>query len=118
MASTRSTQRTQRRRPASSADAPRDALAALARRVARMQIAGGAAAVTSFAGWALAVDRFAQAVGDELLRRVEGETDSAELVVRLSSATSSHLHELSALPRTAADHFQARLAGEEIHRLG
>jgi hypothetical protein len=119
MASTRSTQRTPRRQPSTSADAPRDALAALARRAARMQIAGGAAAVMSFAGWAQAVDRLAQTVGDELLRRVDGESDSAELVVRLSKATSSHLHELSTLPRTAADHFHARLAADkEVHRLG
>jgi hypothetical protein len=110
MASTRSTQRTQRRQPASSVDSPRDALVALVRRGARMQIAGCAAAVTSFAGWAHAVDRFAQVAGDELLRRVDGETDSAELVASLSRAASSHLRELSALPRAATDHFDARLA--------
>jgi hypothetical protein len=75
-----------------------------------MQIAGCAAAAMSFAGWAQAVDRLAQTVGDELLRRVDGETDSAELVVGLSRATSSHLRELSTLPRTATDHFDARLA--------
>jgi hypothetical protein len=75
-----------------------------------MQIAGCAAAAMSFARWAQAVDRFAQVVSDELLRRVDGETNSAELVVRLSRATSSHLRELSALPRTATDHFDARLA--------
>ncbi len=75
-----------------------------------MQIAGCAAAAASFAGWAHAVDRFAQAVGDELLRRVDGESDSAELLARLSRATSSHLHELSGLPRTATDHFDTRFA--------
>jgi hypothetical protein len=75
-----------------------------------MQIAGFAAAATSLAGWAQAADRFAQAVGDELLRRVNGETDSAELVACLSRATSSHLRDLSALPRAATDHFDARLA--------
>jgi hypothetical protein len=107
MATTRTAQRTQRRQPA---DSPRDAFASLARRAARMQIAGCAAAATSLAGWAQAVDRFAQTVGDELLRRVDGETDSAELVARLSRATSSHLRELGALPRTATDHFDARLA--------
>jgi hypothetical protein len=63
----------------------------------------------SFAGWARAVDRLAQALGDELLRRVDGETDSAELVAGLSRATSSHLRELSVLPRAAVDHFDARL---------
>jgi hypothetical protein len=75
-----------------------------------MQIAGLTAAAMSFAGWAHAVDRFAQSVGDELLRRVDGETDTAELVACVTRASSSHLRELSALPRTAADHFDARLA--------
>jgi hypothetical protein len=75
-----------------------------------MQIAGVAAVATSLAGWAHAVDRFAQVVGDELLRRVDGETDSAELVACLSRATSSHLRELSTLPRAATDQFDARLA--------
>jgi hypothetical protein len=107
MASTRSTQRKQ---PASAAESPRDALTALGRRVARMQIAGCAAAATSFAGWAQAADRLAQAVGDELLRRVDGESDSAELLAQISRAASSHLRDLSALPRTATDHFDARLA--------
>jgi hypothetical protein len=107
MASTRSTQR---RQPASSTESPKDALAALARSATRMQVAGFTAAAMSFAGWAQAVDRLAQAVGDELLRRVDGETDSAELVVCLTRATSSHLRELSALPRTSTDHFDARLA--------
>jgi hypothetical protein len=75
-----------------------------------MQIAAVAAAATSLASWAQAANRFAQVVGDELLRRVDGETDSAELVARLSRATNSHLRELSALPRAATDHFDARLA--------
>jgi hypothetical protein len=75
-----------------------------------MQVAAGTAVAMSFAHWAQAVDRFAQVVGDEVLRRVDGETDSAELVACLTRATSSHLRELSALPRTATDHFDARLA--------
>ena len=110
MASTRSTQRTQSRQPSHSADSPRDALVALALRAARIQIAACSAAATSFADWAETVDRFAQASGDELQRRVNGETDSAELVASLSRATSSHLRDLSGLPRAAADHFDARLA--------
>lgn len=107
MASNRSTQR---RQTADSADSPRDALVTLTRRAVRMQIAGYAAAATSFACWAHSVDRLAQAAGDELLRRVDGETDSAELVVRLTRAASAHLRDVSALPRTATDHFDARLA--------
>jgi hypothetical protein len=64
----------------------------------------------SFAGWAESLDRFAQAVGDELLRRVEGDCDSAELVASVTRATSAHLRDLSALPRAATDQFDARLA--------
>src|SRR5690349_24304892 len=110
MASTRSTQRTQSRQPTSSAEAPKDAFLALARRAARMQIAGLAAAATTLAGWAHAADRLAQAVGDELLRRVDGESDSAELLAQISRAASSHLRDLSALPRAATEHFDARIA--------
>jgi hypothetical protein len=115
MASTHSIQRTPRRQPTTPADSPRDAVVALARLAARMQIAGCAAAAMSFAGWAQAVDRFAQVVGDELQRRVDGETDSAELVVRVSRATSSHLRELSGLPRAATDNFEARVARVSIN---
>ena len=107
MASTRSTQHARRRQPT---DRPKDAFAALAGRAARVQIAGSAAVVTSLVGWASSADRLTQAVGDELLRRVDGETDSAELLAAVTRAASAHLRELSALPRTATEHFEARLA--------
>jgi hypothetical protein len=107
MASTRST--SQKRR-ASRAQPPPPALGVLARRAARMQIAAGTAAASTLAQWALAADRFAQAVADELLRRVDGETDSATMAAGLTAAGGAHLHDLSALPRAAADHFDTRLA--------
>jgi hypothetical protein len=107
MASVRSTQRAQSATPT---DSPKQALAALARSAARTQIAACSAAVTSFAGWARAIDQLAQAVGDDLLRRIENETDSAELVAGVTKATSSHLRDLAALPRIATEHFDARLA--------
>jgi hypothetical protein len=88
---------------------PRDELVALARQTARIQIAAVSAAGTAIGGWARAVDRFAQAVGDELFRRIDGETDSRELVVRVASATNVHLRELTTLPSTATDHFNRRL---------
>jgi hypothetical protein len=111
MASTRSSTATQRRRSAgkASTETPKTALVALARHSARIQIAAGTAAATTLTGWAQATDRFAQTVGDELQRRVDGESDSAELVARLTTATSSHFRDLAALPRAAADHFDARL---------
>lgn len=112
MASTRSTTTRQRRasREASTTETPKAALTTLARRGARIQIAACTAAATTLTGWAQAVDRLAQSVGDELLRRVDGESDSPELFVRVTTATSSHLRELATLPRTATDHFDARLA--------
>lgn len=111
MASTRSTTTRQRRAPReASTETPKAALTTLARRGARIQIAACTAAAKTLTGWAQAVDRLAQSVGDELLRRVDGESDSPELFVRLTTATSSHLGELATLPRTATDHFDARLA--------
>jgi hypothetical protein len=105
-----STQRTQRAQRARSTDSPKDEFLALARGAARMQFAACSAAVSSFAAWARAADRLAQDVADELLRRIDDETDSAGLVAGVTRATNSHLAELSALPRTAGDHFDARLA--------
>jgi hypothetical protein len=92
-----------------SAETPRDALVAVARHTAHIQIAAIGAAGKAIAGWAYAADRLAQAVGDELLRRIDGETDSRELIVRVASATNVHLHELTSLPSTATDHFDTRL---------
>ena len=119
MASTRSSTNTKRRRAQreTSTQTPKAALTTLALRGARIQIAAGTAAAKTVADWAQATDRFAQTVGDELIRRVDGESDSPELAARLTAATSSHLRELSALPRTASDHFDARLGRAPIdHR--
>ena len=92
------------------ADTPRQAFLALVRHSARIQIAACAAATKTLTEWAQMADRYAQAVADELLHRVNGETDSAELLARLTTASSVHLRELTALPRAAADHFDTRLA--------
>jgi hypothetical protein len=113
MASTRSNTK---KRPAAPAPAetPKDALTNLARHGARIQIAALTAAGSLIAGWARAADRLVQAVGDELLRRLDGQTDSAELVVQLASATNVHLSDLAALPSAAADHFDTRLSRASI----
>jgi hypothetical protein len=110
MASTRTTS-PKRRVSRTAQRTPRQAVTGLARHAAHIQIATGTAAASTFAQWAQTADRFAQAVADELLRRVDGETDSAEMAERLTAAGSTHLRELSALPRAAADHFDMRLAG-------
>jgi len=90
------------------AETPKDALTAVARHTARIQIAALSAAANAIAAWAQAADRFTQALGDELLRRVDGETDSRELIVRAATATNAHLRELTALPSAVADHFDRR----------
>jgi hypothetical protein len=115
MASTRSsTTRRRRARRKTSAQTPKAALTTLAGRGACIQIAAFTAAAAALTGWAQSADRLAESVGDELLRRIEGKSDSPELVARVSAATSSHLRELAALPCAAADHFDARLGHAAI----
>ena len=108
MASTRSNPKRRAATQRASTQSPRDALADVARHGARIQIAALTAAGSVVAGWARATDRLVQAVGVELLRRLDGKTDSGELVVQLASATDAHLRELAALPSAAADHFDTR----------
>lgn len=114
MASNRSTVNPRPAAQPVSTETPKDALVALAHQTARIQVAAVSAAGNALAGWAHAADRLARAVGDALLRRVEGETGSGELVVRVAAATNLHLRELTALPSAAADHFDTRLSRTSI----
>ena len=82
----------------------------------RIQIAAVAAAGRAIACWAHATDRFAESLGDALLRRVDGETDSRELVFGVVSATNAHLRDLTALPSAATTHFDARLSRGSIDK--
>ena len=116
MASNRATTATRSASKPASAETSRDALAALARHTARIQIAALTATGTAIADWAQAADRLVQTVGDELLRRVDRETDSGELIVRVASATNVHLRELTTLPRTATEHFNTRLSCASIDK--
>jgi hypothetical protein len=95
-------------------ETPKDALVAVARHAARIQIAAFSAAGNALVGWARAADRLAQIVSDELVRRVDGDGDSRESIVSVASATRVHLRELTELPRAAANHFDARLARAPI----
>ena len=114
MASTRSIAQTRPTARIPSGDAPGQALLTLARHGARVQIAACAAAAKTLTEWAQTNDRLVQAVGDELLRRVDGETNSGELIVQVASATNVHLRELAALPGAAADRFATRLSRASI----
>jgi hypothetical protein len=110
MASNRSTATTRSAAQPATAETPRGALVDLARHTARIQIAALTTAGNAIAGWAHAADRLAQTVGDDLLRRVDGEVDTGELIARVASATNVHLRELTTLPSAAADHFSTRLS--------
>lgn len=95
--------------PAAAHNAPMDPVASVALHAARIQIAAVTTAGKVVGSWAHSADDYVQAMGDELLRRVEGETASPELVVALATATRSHLRDVSALPSVAAAHFSSQL---------
>src|SRR5579859_5165368 len=94
MASNRSNVKLRAVEQPASGEAPREALAP----GARIRIAAVAATGKAIAGWVHATDRFARVVGQEPLRRIDGETASGELIVRVASAKNAHLRELAALP--------------------
>jgi hypothetical protein len=91
------------------AQTPSDAVSAIARESARIQLAALSAVGEGLASWAQAADRLTRSVGDELLRRLDGETDARELIVAVAAATAVHLHDLAALPSVAVNHFDARV---------
>ena len=109
MALTCSNQRVRRAALRAQADTPKAAFLTLVRHGARIQIAACTTTAATARAWAETVDRFAQTVADELVRRVDGDCDSATLVAGLTEASSVHLRELAALPRAAANHFDARI---------
>ena len=86
-----------------------DAVQDLIAHAARIQLASLTAASKFLAGWAQAADRYAQAISDELLGRIRGETASGELLGRLASASSQHLREVTTLPNDAVNHFNKEL---------
>ena len=116
MASTRSNAKTHPAARSTAGETPKQALLTLFRRGAHIEIAAFMTAATTLTGWAQSADRLAQAVGDELLHRINGETGSAELAARVAAAGSTHLRELSALSRAATNHFDTRLARVPIDK--
>jgi len=69
-------------------------------------------AVPSVVGLTQAADHYAQAVSDELLSRVHGETEPHELLGRLATVSSRHLREVTALPTDVVKHFNSELTKE------
>ncbi len=86
-----------------------DAVRELLVHATRVQLATLTAVSKFFVGWAQSADRYAQAVSDELLCRVHGETASHELLGRLATVGSLHLREVTALPTDVVSHFNTEL---------
>jgi hypothetical protein len=86
-----------------------DAVRELITHGARIQLASITAASKFFAGWAQSADRYLQAVSNELLGRLHGETASSELVGRLATVSSQHMRDVTALPNAAVSHFNKEL---------
>jgi hypothetical protein len=110
MASTRSRRPARRSAPAPPTGTPSATFRAFLQQGARVPIAAATTTATTLRGWAETTDWFTQTVADELLRRVDGESDSAELAARITAAGSTHLRELVALPRAAVNTFDSRIA--------
>jgi hypothetical protein len=87
-----------------------DAVRELIAHGARIQLASITTASKFFVGWAESADRYAQAISDELLGRLHGETASSELVGRLAPPSNQHLRDVTALPNAAVSHFTEELA--------
>jgi hypothetical protein len=121
MATTTHTQRKERSTRANGGEQAKqqthtDAVRELVVHTARIQLASLTAASRFVAGWAQAADRYAQAVSDELLGRVKGETASSELLAGLAAASSQHLREVTALPNDAVNHFNNELTKKPKRR--
>jgi hypothetical protein len=54
-------------------------------------------------------DRYLQAVSNELLGRLHGETASSELVGRVATVSSRDMRDVTALPNAAVSHFNREL---------
>jgi len=95
--------------PSIAEDSQANAVREVLMHAARIQLASITAASRFFAGWAQSAERYTQALSDELLDRVHGETAPSELIGRLASVSSLHLRELTALPNAAVSHFNNQL---------
>ncbi len=95
--------------PSIAEDSQANAVREVLMHVARIQLASITATSRFFAGWAQSAERYTQALSDELLDRVHGETAPSELIGRLASVSSLHLRELTALPNAAVSHFNNQL---------
>jgi hypothetical protein len=100
---------TQTRGRSSSNGRHSDAVRELLVHATRVQLATLTSVSKFFVGLTQAADHYAQAVSDELLSRVRGETAPHELVGRLATVSNRHLREVTALPTDVVNHFNSEL---------
>lgn len=93
-----------------------DAVRELLVHATRVQLATLTSVSRFFVGLTQAVDHYAQAVSDELLRRANGETAPHELLGRLATVSSRHLCEVTALPTDVVKHFNSELTKQTNSR--
>jgi hypothetical protein len=86
-----------------------DAVRELLVHATRVQLATLTSVSKLFVGLTQAADHYAQAVSDELLSRVHGETAPHELLGRLAMVSSRHLREVTDLPTDVVNHFNSEL---------
>lgn len=76
---------------------------------ARTQLAAVTAATTFWAGWAEMARTYAQNVSDELAKLDQEDGDAGDLLGRISDLTREYLRNLTELPTTSVQHFNAQL---------
>lgn len=82
----------------------------------RTQFAAFSAAVTFWSAWAESAASYAKGMSDELTRISLGDTDTDQVLARMTDLGRGYLRELTELPTTAVAHFNQEIEKIEKHR--
>ena len=88
---------------------PGDAVRDILVEAARTQLAAVTAATTFWAGWAEMADSYAKSVSDELAKLEREDGDAGDLLGRITDLTREYVRNLTELPTTSVQHFNAQL---------
>jgi len=72
-------------------------------------LAAVTAATTFWAGWAEMADSYAKSVSDELVKLEREDGDAGDLLGRITDLTREYVRNLTELPTTSVQHFNAQL---------
>lgn len=86
-----------------------DAVREILVEAARTQLAAVTAATTFWAGWAEVADSYAKSVSDELAKLEREDGDAGDLLGRITDLTREYVRNLTELPTTSVQHFNAQL---------